>query len=124
MPILPQPRYFSLPVDRLRSWYAVCSMQTHMTAHEGTRWIWARSPRGVRLEVAAPAMMSLLVLDDQTQRRLQQMLVEIADTNLALSWPRVPLQLTLGRTTVRYSLDPGTPAIVVDHVVTPEDHAG
>ena len=95
-----------------------------MNAREATRWIWARSPGGVRLEVAASAMMSLLLLDDETQQRLQQMLLEIADTNLSRSWPRVPLQLTLGRTTVRYSLDPGKPAIIVDHVVTPKNRTG
>ena len=68
-------------------------------------------------------MMSLLVLDDETQQRLQHMLFEIADGSDPASWPRVPLFLTLGRTTVRYSLDVSK-AIVIDHVVTPEERAG
>ena len=40
------------------------------------------------------------------------------------SWPRVPLYLTLGRTSVRYSLDATKVAIVVHHVVTPSERAG
>jgi len=95
-----------------------------MDAQDATRWVWARSPGGVRLEVAPSAMVSLLVLDDETQQRLQQMLFEIADASEPQSWPRVPLLLTLGRTTVRYSLDPRKVAIVIDHVVTPEERAG
>jgi len=78
----------------------------------------------VRLEVAPSAMMSLLVLDDETQQRLQHMLFEIADASDPPSWPSVPLFLTLGRTTVRYSLDASKSAIVIDHVVTPEERAG
>lgn len=89
-----------------------------------TRWGWSRSPGGVRLEVAPSAMMSLLVLDDETQQRLQHMLFEIADGSQPRSWPRVPLYLTIARTTVRYSLDAHTVAIVIDHVVTPEERAG
>ena len=69
-------------------------------------------------------MMSLLVLDDETQLRLQQMLFDIADASLPRSWPRVPLSLRLGRTTVRYSLDAQKIAIVVHHVVTPGERAG
>jgi hypothetical protein len=95
-----------------------------METQGATRWVWARSPRGVRLEVAPAAMMALLVLDEDTQQRLQQMLFEIADGSEPQSWPRVPLFLTLGRTTVRYSLDPAKVAIVIDHVVTPEERAG
>jgi len=95
-----------------------------MDSHEATRWVWARSPGGVRLEVAPRAMVSLLVLDDETQQRLQHMLFEIADASEPWSWPRVPLMLRLGRTTVRYSLDPYKVAIVVNHVVTPEERAG
>jgi hypothetical protein len=78
----------------------------------------------VRLEVAPAALMSLLLLDDDTQRRLQQMLFDIADATRPEAWPRVPLSLTLGRTAVRYSLDAQKVAIVVDHVVTPEKRAG
>jgi hypothetical protein len=85
--------------------------------------MWARSPGGVRLEVAPAAMMALLVLDDDTQQRLQHMLFDIADASAPASWPRVPLSLTLGRTTVRYSLDVQKVAIVIDHVVTPEKRA-
>jgi hypothetical protein len=95
-----------------------------MDLQEATRWVWARSPGGVRLEVAPSAMMSLLVLDDETQQRLQQMLFEIADASDPASWPCVPLFLTLGRTTVRYSLDASKAAIVIDHVLTPEERAG
>ena len=69
-------------------------------------------------------MMSLLVLDDETKLRLQQMLFDIADASQPRSWPRVPLYLTLGRTSVRYSLDATKVAIVVDHVVTPSERAG
>ena len=69
-------------------------------------------------------MMSLLLLADDTQQRLQQMLFDIADASQPRSWPRVPLYLTLGRTTVRYSLDAQKVAIVVDHVVTPGERAG
>jgi hypothetical protein len=69
-------------------------------------------------------MMSLLLLADDTQQRLQQMLFDIADASQPRSWPRVPLSLTLGRTTVRYSLDAQKVAIVVDHVVTPGERAG
>jgi len=94
-----------------------------MSAQETTRWVWARSPRGVRLEVAPSAMVSLLVLDDETQQRLQHMLFDIADASEPSSWPRVPLLLSLGRTTVRYSLDAYKVAIVIDHVVTPEERA-
>jgi hypothetical protein len=95
-----------------------------MNAQGTTRYGWARSPGGVRLEVAPSAMMSLLVLDEETQQRLQQMLFDIADASRPRSWPRVPLYLTLGRTTVRYSLDAGKVAIVIDHVVTPSERAG
>ena len=95
-----------------------------MDAQDATRWGWARSPGGVRLEVAPSAMVSLLVLDDETQQRLQHMLFEIADASEPHSWPWVPLLLTLGRTTVRYSLDAHKVAIVIDHVVTPEERAG
>ncbi len=95
-----------------------------MDSQGPTRWGWARSPGGVRLEVAPSAMMSLLVLDDETQQRLQHMLFEIADASDPASWPSVPLFLTLGRTTVRYSLDASKSAIVIDHVVTPEERAG
>ncbi len=52
------------------------------------------------------------------------MLFEIADASDPASWPSVPLFLTLGRTTVRYSLDASKSAIVIDHVVTPEERAG
>jgi hypothetical protein len=99
-------------------------LTSEMDAEEVTRWFWARSPGGVRLEVAPRAMVTLLVLDDATQQRLQHMLFEIADTSEPRSWPRVPLLLTLGRTTVRYSLDAPKLAIVIDHVVTPEERAG
>ena len=95
-----------------------------MEAQATTRWVWARSPGGVRVEVAPAAMVSLLVLDDETQRRLQQMLFEIADAGDPASWPRVPLFLKLGRTTVRYSLEPSKLAIVIDHVVSPGKRAG
>ncbi len=95
-----------------------------MDAQGATRWGWARSPGGVRLEVAPSAMMSLLLLADDTQQRLQQMLFDIADASQPRSWPRVLLSLTLGRTTVRYSLDAQKVAIVVDHVVTPGERAG
>jgi hypothetical protein len=94
-----------------------------MEAQGATRWTWARSPGGVRLEVAPSAMVTLLVLDDDTQQRLQHMLFDIADASAPESWPRVPLSLSLGRTTVRYSLDPQKVAIVVEHVVTPEKRA-
>jgi hypothetical protein len=94
-----------------------------MDTFGATHWGWARSPGGVRLEVAPSAMMSLLVLDDETQRRLQQMLFDIADASQPPSWPRVPLFLTLGRTTVRYSLDAQQVAIVIHHVVTPGERA-
>ena len=94
-----------------------------MEAQGATRWTWARSPGGVRLEVAPSAMMTLLVLDEDTQQRLQHMLFDIADASAPESWPHVPLWLTLGRTTVRYSLDAHKVAIVVDHVVTPEKRA-
>jgi hypothetical protein len=86
--------------------------------------MWARSPRGVRLEVAPSAMMSLLVLDDATQQRLQHMLFDIADASPPSSWPQVPLLLSVRRTSVRYSLDAYKVAIVVHHVVTPEERAG
>jgi hypothetical protein len=69
-------------------------------------------------------MMSLLVLDHETRQRLQQMLFDIADASEQRSWPRVPLTLRLRRTTVRYRLDAQKVAIVVDHVVTPEERAG
>jgi hypothetical protein len=95
-----------------------------MDAHEATRWVWARSPGGVHVEVAPAAMMSLLLLDGETQERLQHMLFDIADAAEPSSWPRVPLVLSLGRTTVRYSLDPTTLAAVIDHVVTPEKRTG
>lgn len=95
-----------------------------MDARRTTRFGWARSPGGVRLEVAPSAMVSLLVLDEETQQRLQQMLFDIADASQPRSWPRVPLYLTLGRTSVRYSLDATKVAIVVDHVVTPSERAG
>jgi len=94
-----------------------------MDSQGAMRWVWARSPGGVRLEVAPSAMMSLLVLDEETQQRLQHMLFEIADASDPSSWPRVPLFLTLRRTTVRYSLDSAKAAIVIDHVVTPEERA-
>jgi len=107
------------------AWYAVCCVKdSEMDAQDATRWVWARSPGGVRLEVAPSAMVSLLVLDDETQQRLQHMLFEIADASEPHSWPWVPLLLTLGRTTVRYSLDAHKVAIVIDHVVTPEERAG
>jgi len=95
-----------------------------MDSQGAMRWVWARSPGGVRLEVAPSAMMSLLVLDDATQQRLQQMLFDIADASDPASWPRVPLFLTLGRTTIHYSLDAAKASIVIDHVVTPEERAG
>jgi len=95
-----------------------------MDAQASTRWGWARSPGGVRLEVAPSAMVSLLGLQDETQHRLQQMLFDIADASQPGSWPLVPLYLTLGRTTVRYSLDALKVAIVVHHVVTPSERAG
>ena len=95
-----------------------------MDAQGTTRWGWARSPGGVRLEVAPSAMVSLLGLDDGTQLRLQQMLFDIADASQLESWPLVPLYVSLGRTTVRYSLDAKKVAIVVHHVVTPSERAG
>ena len=95
-----------------------------MEAQGATRWVWGRSPGGVRVEVAPAAMVSLLVLDEDTQQRLQHMLFDIADAGAPRSWPRVPLLLTLGRTTVRYSLEPAKRAIVIDHVVSPEQRAG
>jgi hypothetical protein len=91
---------------------------------ETNRWGWARSPGGVRLEVAPSAMMSLLLLAHDTRKRLQYMLFEIADGSEPRSWPGVPLFLALGRTTVRYSLDASKAAIVIDHVVTPEERPG
>ena len=94
-----------------------------MDAQGATGWSWARSPGGVRLEVAPSAMMSLLVLGNEIQQRLQQMLFDIADASLPPSWPPVPLFLTLGRTTVRYSLDAQKEAIVIHHVVTPGERA-
>jgi hypothetical protein len=95
-----------------------------MDIQQDNRWAWARSPGGVPVEVAPSAMMSLLLLADDARKRLQHMLFEIADGSELRSWPGVPLFLALGRTTVRYSLDASKVAIVIDHVVTPEERAG
>jgi hypothetical protein len=95
-----------------------------MEAQGATRWMWARSPGGVRLEVAPAALVSLLLLDEEMQQRLQQMLFEIADGSPPESWPQVPLTLTLDRTSVRYSLDAQKIALVIEHVVVPEKRAG
>ncbi len=100
------------------------SLCSGMDAQGATRWMWARSPKGVRLEVAPAALVSLLLLDDETQRRLQQMLFEIADGSPPESWPQVTLTLTLDRTSVRYSLEAEKVALVIEHVVIPEKRAG
>lgn len=83
-----------------------------------------------RIRIAKTALAKLETLPEGTQERLRQMLIDIAevadaqpagDPGRGLSAHGPLLQLSLGRVSVRYSIDEPTRTLTVEHLVLLDD---
>lgn len=79
-------------------------------------WQWSRSPAGIWLEIAPPALSAVFGLDERTRRSLQSRLFALAElaTVHPVPGPAMNLIADAGSFLLRYSLDLAGKRIVIE----------